>query len=525
MKKTLTILSLSLFLKVSAQNPYMPLWEHIPDGEPYVFEDPDRPGHQRVYVYGSHDELRQYYCGRDQVVWSAPVEDLTNWRYDGVIFVSRYAADGKTLLHDDGVGDVLYAPDVTEVVENGKKAYYLAPNNQEGGRNTMVARADRPDGPFKVCNWAADGKSTVGTFGFDPAIFVDDDGRVYGYWGFGHSYAAELDPKTMSSVKEGTQVVSDLISGFEQPGVFRFYEASSMRKIGGKYVLIYSRVTPEGEFGLPSTNYTLAYAYSDRPLGPYTYGGTIIDARARGVNEKGEPIETATAKGNTHGSVLKIGDQWWVFYHRQSGTNEYSRQAMVAPINVEVKGGKVLISEGEYTSEGFRTEGLNPLDRTKAGIMCYYTGPRPMRQDYPNMHYTGSYVAATYVGDDGMSGSYSMNTHHAPVVNNTAGSIIGYKYFNFDHFGGSDKARLELSLLPRGVKGEIVIMVDSPWTSRGGKELGRIALDGTGNSETTLSATVSGLAALKGKHALYMRFESGTQDASLCDLYNFIFRR
>ena len=37
-------------------NPYMPLWEHIPDGEPYVFEDPDQPGKQRVYIYGSHDD-------------------------------------------------------------------------------------------------------------------------------------------------------------------------------------------------------------------------------------------------------------------------------------------------------------------------------------------------------------------------------------------------------------------------------------------------------------------------------------
>ena len=29
----------------TAQNPFMPLWEHIPDGEPYVFDDPDRPGY------------------------------------------------------------------------------------------------------------------------------------------------------------------------------------------------------------------------------------------------------------------------------------------------------------------------------------------------------------------------------------------------------------------------------------------------------------------------------------------------
>ena len=56
------------------QNPYLPLWEYIPDGEPYVFEDPDRPGEYRVYIYGSHDTLVDSYCGRDQVVWSASLQ-------------------------------------------------------------------------------------------------------------------------------------------------------------------------------------------------------------------------------------------------------------------------------------------------------------------------------------------------------------------------------------------------------------------------------------------------------------------
>ena len=45
-------------------NPYLPLWEHIPDGEPYVFEDPNNPGKQRVYIYGSHDNLITAYCVR-----------------------------------------------------------------------------------------------------------------------------------------------------------------------------------------------------------------------------------------------------------------------------------------------------------------------------------------------------------------------------------------------------------------------------------------------------------------------------
>lgn len=58
---------LLLPLLSAAQNPYLPMWEYIPDGEPYVFEDPDCPGSYRVYVYGSHDSLISEYCGRSQL--------------------------------------------------------------------------------------------------------------------------------------------------------------------------------------------------------------------------------------------------------------------------------------------------------------------------------------------------------------------------------------------------------------------------------------------------------------------------
>ena len=245
MKRRLSSLLLGAMvaLSTSAQNPYLPLWEYIPDGEPYVFEDPDCPGKQRVYIYGSHDNLITEYCGRDQVVWSAPVEDLLHWRYDGIIFKSATDRDGK-LLYPNGQGDVLYAPDVTmryvqRKMSDGtivtKPEYYLYPNNQAGGRNGQIARSDRPDGPFVVTNWSKDNPTiTDGVLRFDPAVFVDDDGRVYGYWGFENSYAAELDPVTMATVKPGTEIVTDMVSGRNQKGVFRFFEASSMRKIEDK---------------------------------------------------------------------------------------------------------------------------------------------------------------------------------------------------------------------------------------------------------------------------------------------------
>ena len=67
-----------------AGNPYLPLWEHLPDGEPRVFEDPDSPGKYRAYIIGSHDLRVNSYCGPDIRAWSAPVEDLTSWRERGI---------------------------------------------------------------------------------------------------------------------------------------------------------------------------------------------------------------------------------------------------------------------------------------------------------------------------------------------------------------------------------------------------------------------------------------------------------
>ena len=311
-----------------------------------------------------------------------------------------------------------------------------------------------------------------------------------------------------------------------QEGVFSFFEASSIRKIKDKYVFIYSRFTKDGEFGLPVSNYTLAYAYGDNPLGPWTYGGTIIDGRGREVNEQGDTIASATIDGNTHGSICEINGQWYVFYHRQTGTNEYARQAMVAPITVNVEegeGGKVEISEGEYTSEGFAINGLNPLERRSCGIACWYTGPKKAEHNWPNNKFYGSYVAATYGNSDRFEASYDIRNNHNPVVNNTDGSIVGYKYFNFSATQGRD-IELCLTLIPEGIDGTITIMVDNPWESRGGVELGAIALKADmPKTATEMTANLPKLSDMTGKHAIYFKFSSDTKEKSLCTLENFRF--
>lgn len=504
-------------------NPYLPLWEYIPDAEPYVFEDPDNPGKYRLYVYGSHDTLKTAYCGTDLVVWSAPVEDLSDWRCDGVIFESVV----------NGSADVLYAPDVALVEENGKKTYYLYPNNQSWGRTTMVCKSDRPDGPFEVVNWKEGSTTeTEGVLGFDPAVFVDDDGSVYGYWGFVESWWGKLDEDNMSTLKEGEtskrNIPSyDQMTAFdydptqfnivqdENVGKWGFFEASSIRKVGNKYVFIYSRNgLPEEPTG---KNYSqLAYGYSDSPEGPWKWGGIIVDAMGEIIPNENGGYDRTFAGGNTHGSICEINGQWYVFYHRNLHT--YARQAMVEPITVEwdeesvADGGEVRISMAEVTSNGFFIEGLNPYVKHSAGIVSYLTG--------------GASITP----------AYSEDTTTLPVVNIRNGVIAGIKYFNFDLDAPTDGSKsLEVELKPLGIDAQIDVYLrpasavntpveykDSKVVSvgEGSKKLGTIELSADMPMEsTTFSISAKEIDKLDGQWGLFFVFSSDS-GLNICELYN-----
>lgn len=88
-------------MKKQAFNPYLPGFEYIPDGEPYVFGG-------RVYVYGSHDAFGgKDFCVNNYVCWSAAVDDLGDWRYEGIIYEKQ-----QDPLCDDVNKRLLFAPDV-----------------------------------------------------------------------------------------------------------------------------------------------------------------------------------------------------------------------------------------------------------------------------------------------------------------------------------------------------------------------------------------------------------------------------
>ncbi len=537
------------FIHTLAGNPYLPLWEHLPDGEPRVFEDPDRPGKYRVYIIGSHDVRVSSYCGPDIRAWSAPVEDLTSWRDEGPIFTYQI----------DGQWDVMYAPDLVEVKrKNGKKEYYLYPHSRGPNREAMVCKCDRPDGPFTPLNLTEDGKRTVpgSILGFDPAVYIeyitdpnDPDFeigfRAYGFWGFQRSSAAQLDQNTMYSVRPGTEVIKFLLpassrygvlrepEGTKYPyifpgddlGTFNFFEASSIRKVGNKYVTIFSGYSGP-EYGLGSSNSTLRYGYADSPLGPWKSGGVVVDSRAPVLNQDGTALQTTNAGHNTHGSIQEINGQWYVFYHRPPRGFGFARQAMVAPVSVTwdpkpvSEGGVVSIrafdpyaennlwtakdSQGkeykgaEVTSEGFHIYGLDPYQYYSAGYACYLSD-NSIQQD-----------------------SWDIWDNNMPIEKVKNGNIIGYKYFGFGGlkkkknglkaFKGTkkgNKTAFNLFLTPKTDKAITVeIWLDGPWanTTWNGKKMAEIHVAANAKQEVTkftadVSSFVDGLA---GKHAIYL---------------------
>lgn len=394
-------------------NPILPLWEYIPDGEPRVFGD-------RVYLYGSHDRVgSNNFCDFKLKVWSAPLDDLNNWQCHGHSFHTGDDSDHSS----DTAGWTdreLYAPDVIE--KDGKYYLYAYIVGSKG----CVGVSDKPEGPFRLLSRYKYTEGNEGDGGIynDAGVLADDDGRVYIYYGFTESYMNEIDPENMYGIIDGSlrkHVIDDTDS---VPEDRRFFEASSPRKIGDTYYLIYS----------PIKGSRLAYATSDSPTGPFTYRGYIID------NSEDYP------GGNDHGSVCCINGQWYIFYHRMTNNTIMSRRACAERIEILPDG---TIPPVEMTSLGFESS-LDPYKPTPAEIACVLKG--------------GCYITEKDL--------FTRN-----VVNITDGNIIGYKYFDFGDDLSTKTMELCFKVRGAGVRCRVRILTDS---YEDGEEIGVCEI-GTGD--------------------------------------------
>lgn len=419
-------------------NPFLPLWEYIPDGEPRVFGD-------RVYIYGSHDRAAcTDFCDYKLKVWSAPLNNLNDWQCHGDSL--RTKDGGERPADTDWTRRECYAPDVVE--KDGKYYLYAYIVGSKGA----IGVSDKPEGPFKeISQYRYDENTQVGDDGIfnDAGVLVDDDGRVYVYYGFTESNMNELDPSDMRTVLPGSYMRPVIDDTEAAPEEQRFFEASSPRKINGRYYLIYS----------PKRGSRLAYAISDSPRGPFEYKGYIID---NSVDYPG---------GNDHGSVACINGQWYIFYHKMTNNTITSRRACVEKIEILPDG---TIPPVEMTSLGFE-DALDPYKPTKAEIACVLRGE-------------------LFITEKDIFTRVITNIHN--------GDVFGYKYYDFgDDFTG-DSMTLAMKVRGMGVRSKVTVYADEVDEEN---ELGTLEI-GTGDGVYR-----SKLKPLTGRHALYFKAEHGIE--------------
>ena len=344
------------------RNPILPLEYHVPDSEGHVMPD------GKLYVYGSFDDREDVYCSEkyhvvsttDMEHWIIHEESLNGnqipWfnnpvapKYPGIDwshptpFIQKMiqrdlenGVDMKAKFEEEEKREkpaLLFAPDCLE--RNGKYyLYFCMPDDSEG-----VAMSDRPEGPFT-------NPIQLPCGGIDPAIFIDDDGQAYYYWGQLFSHGVKLNEDMISFNRD--EIVDDLVTEEEH----FFHEGSSMRKIGDTYYYVYADV----ERGKPTS---LGYSTSKSPMGPFTYRGIIID------NDGCDP-----ASWNNHGSIECVNGQWYVFYHRCSRGVQQHRRLCIEKIEILEDG---TIPEVKMTSQGIG-EPFAPREVIKGYQACEMSG-------------------------------------------------------------------------------------------------------------------------------------------------------
>jgi hypothetical protein len=273
---------------------------HVFDGRIYVYGSHDIPGNTPEDDMGSHFEMRDYRV-------------LSMDSIGGPVTVHPVALD---------VDDVpwaekqMWAPDAA--FANGRYYLYFPAKDRQGIFRIGVATSSRPEGPFR-----AEPEPIRGSFSIDPAVFTDDDGQSYLY--FGGIWGGQLQCWTTGQYDPACQrtdhqeddrpalmpkvarLTPDMLQFAEPPRDAtivdpqgrplmggdherRFFEAPWMHKYNGKYYLSYST---------GDTHY-LVYATGDSPYGPFTYRGRIL-----------LPVQGWT----THHSIVNVGDRWYLFYH------------------------------------------------------------------------------------------------------------------------------------------------------------------------------------------------------------------
>ena len=424
-------------MKKQAFNPYLPPWEYVPDGEPHVFGG-------RVYVYGSHDlSGGSVFCLGDYVCWSAPVDDLSDWRYEGVIYGRMDDPANK-----DG-RMVLYAPDVTQGPDGRYYLYYV----YDKVGFVSVAVCDTPAGRYEFYGYVhyKDGTRLGDRKGdmpqFDPGVLTEGK-KTYMYTAFcghkmqdrigamatvlgedmltveeepviivpGDCYALPEDAARKAVAGEvavtGCPYKLDSVGNWAGFKDHEFFEASSIRKVGGTYYFVFSS----------SPMHELCYATSKSPTGGFAYGGVIVSNSDIGISSYKKADMPAAYGANNHGGMVQVNGSWYIFYHHHTNGTWYSRQGCAEKIEILPDG---RIPQVEITSCGLNGGPLEGRGEYPAYIACNaFT-------DKPSVYVGEGLPRVTQDGRDNADGSPAEEKDTSYIAGISRNTTIGFKYFDF----------------------------------------------------------------------------------------------
>lgn len=481
-------------------NPYLPSWEFVPDGEPHVFDG-------RVYIFGSHDKRDGIsFCEGDYVVWSAPADDLGNWRYEGVSYrkeqdpLNGAAYEGELPSIDMPLGTpehphLLYAPDVAKGPDGRYYLYY----SLDFTNVISVAVSDTPAGPYEFLDYVRTAKGDIPDVGrwFDPAILSEESGN-YLYYGFAPAFRfpgmegvifpgammVKLADDMHTIISEPVCVANgvDTAKGTGYEG-HPFFEASSIRKIGGWYYFVYSSL--QGN--------ELCYGMAKTPEGPFAYKGVIVSNGDLGY--QGNEL-AVNYTGNNHGGLVEINGEVYIFWHRQTHGTGFSRQGCADKVRIAEDG---TILQIEITSCGLNGGPLPAKNEYQAYIACHLTekdrkavghvvepGPGEAVPKLPEqMPYITEEEDENY--EKGLK---------PYIANLREGAAAGFKYFAFD--GDEELVTLEL----RG-SGRAQVLIDGPD--------GKIVASVTMHSAKWERITEK-LMKVTGVHSVYVKVAEGVFD-------------
>lgn len=349
---TVLILMVMLPFGIEAQNPIIQTI-FTADPAPMVHND-------TVYLYTTHDEdilVNSFFTMNDWRCFSST--DMVNWTDHGKVLSYK---DLSWAGGDAWAGQCIY--------RNGKYYFYVPVTQKTGGNAIGVAVSDSPTGPFKD----ALGKPLlIGNGYIDPSVFIDDDGQAYLYWGNPDLYYAKLNEDMISYNKQpGVVKVPLTVESFgrrdDTDRTTSYEEGPWLYKRNSLYYLIYP--------GGPISEH-LAYSTSASPVGPWKYGGKVMN--------------TITNKGafTNHPGLIDFKGKSYLFYHNAAlpGGGGFNRSVCIEELKFNNDGSIPLISPTSGVKNA--VVNLNPYQINQAEMIAWESGIETSSQPGVGVYVTG----------------------------------------------------------------------------------------------------------------------------------------